>query len=40
MQSLSSIISLNTTPLPHGWLTSTGTSHNISGVQSNKKRTF
>jgi len=38
MQSLSSIISLRTTPLPHGRFTSAGTSHNVCGVQNNKKK--
>jgi len=40
MQILSIIILLSTTPLPHGRLTSTGTSQNICGVQNNKKWTF
>jgi len=40
MHSLSTIVLLSTTPLPHGRLTSTETSHNICGVQNNKKWTF
>jgi len=40
MHSLSTIIALSTTPLPHGSLTITGTSRNICGVQNNMKWTF